>query len=46
MDIKPVEQVDTRVNIQVMDDITEFFESLAPKEEEDTEDLQELNFED
>jgi len=49
MDIlTPVGQIVESVNTGTLDDITEFFESLAMKdnEEEATEDYQELNFND
>jgi len=46
MEVKPVQQIDARVNIQLMEDITEFFETIDDKKEEDSEDHQALNFED
>jgi len=46
MEVKPVEQIDVRVNLALMEDITDFFETLEDKKEEDTEDHLELNFED
>lgn len=46
MDIQPVEQIEAYANVELVEDIIEYLESLTNDKEETTGEFHELNFED
>ena len=45
MEVQPIGQIEAHANVELVEDICEYLETLTDKEE-DTEDYHELNFED